>query len=138
MISPNPILIKHEVHIWQTDGANWPDLTPLQAVLTEEERTRAARFLFVEDTRRFILGRGISRLLLGDYLGRSPSDLELATNQYGKPALAGEPALQFNLSHSGDRILHAFAWHRRLGVDVEAIRPHCPRRRRPRYALFDT
>ncbi len=123
MIPPNPILAKHDIHIWRTDGANWPDLMPLEAVLTEEERTRSARFLFLEDKRRFILGRGILRHLLGGYLGRPPLDLKLATNKYGKPALVGEPALQFNLSHSGDRILHAFAWDRRLGVDVEAIRP---------------
>ncbi|MCP4165289.1 MAG: 4'-phosphopantetheinyl transferase superfamily protein [Chloroflexi bacterium] len=123
LISHTPNLAKHEIHIWRTDGANWADIGALETVLAEEERRRASRFLFIEDKRRFILGRGILRHLLGGYLGRPPPDLELATNQYGKPALAGEPALQFNLSHSGDRILHAFAWHRRLGVDVEAIRP---------------
>lgn len=116
-------LDSNEIHIWRTDGANWSDVTPLEAVLTDEERTHAARFLFIEDKRRFVLGRGILRHLLGVYLGCPPHDLELVTNQYGKPALADEPALQFNLSHSDDRILHAFAWDRRVGVDVETIRP---------------
>ncbi len=104
MIPPNPILAKHDIHIWRTDGANWPDVSALAAILTEEERTRAARFIFVEDTHQYVLGRGLLRLLLDGYLDRSPHNLESTANNYGKSSIFDQPSQQFNLSHSGDKV----------------------------------
>ena len=44
-----------------------PDLLP--AILTEEERQRAARFRQQADRTRFICGRAALRLLLAEHLG---------------------------------------------------------------------
>jgi len=40
----------------------------------------------------------------------------------GKPFTRGEPPLEFNLAHSDNRVVFAFA-HWPVGVDVERIRP---------------
>jgi len=70
------------------------------------------------------------RALLGHYLARPPASVALAYAPLGKPHLAqderldaGGPAVQFNLSHSEDTALYAFARGRQVGVDLEMIRP---------------
>ena len=81
------------------------------------------RFYFDADRRRAIIGRGLSRLLLGHYLGRPAHQIEFKYNAFGKPAPADANCpVQFNVSHSGDVILVATAIDRVLGVDVERIK----------------
>ncbi len=116
-----------EVHIWQValeqDAAV---VAQLYALLSADESQRAARFHFPADRRRYIVGRGVLRSLLGHYLSCAPQTLRFDYNAYGKPQLAaapGEPTLQFNLSHSGEVALYALAPSGRLGIDIECIRP---------------
>jgi 4'-phosphopantetheinyl transferase len=98
----------------------------LQALLSPDEKQRAARFVFERDQQRFVLARGILRVLLGGYLNREPSRIAFQYGAHGKPALTAEdanpPDLRFNVSHSGDYCLCAVALHRDVGVDVEMVR----------------
>ena len=97
----------------------------LVALLTRDERQRAARITFERDRRRFIAARALLRQLLGARLGAAAESIELVYNAYGKPALArrpGAPDLRFNLSHCGDVAVYGFAEAREVGVDVEAVR----------------
>jgi 4'-phosphopantetheinyl transferase len=67
----------------------------------------------------------VLRQLLSQYLGTKPEQLRLSYGAYGKPALNGEhkdSRLRFNMSHSHEVALFAFAEDRELGVDVEHIR----------------
>jgi len=101
------------------------DLERLRSTLSEDERSRAARFHFERDGRRFILSHGLLRVVLGRYLGLDPARLEFGLGPHGKPALAGkagDSGLRFNLSHSGDLALYAVTRGREVGVDVERIR----------------
>ena len=69
-------------------------------------------------------GRGIGGIVDGCPAGIE-MDESFIQNEFGKPALAplcGQPALSFNLSHSGDVILYAMTGARRIGVDIEEIR----------------
>ena len=88
--------------------------------LDGEEEARAARFKREIHQRRFRVGRGQLRVLLGLYTGQSPRALQFRYNAHGKPALA-EPgdALNFNLSHSEDEAILAVWEGRALGVDIE-------------------
>src|SRR5262249_12645966 len=89
----------------------------------EEQRMR--RFRFDEDRRRYLLGRGLLRLLLGHYLELTPDLLRFDYTPFGRPHLAAGLApqlLEFNVSHSGELILIAVAAGRSLGIDVEQIR----------------
>ena len=97
----------------------------LQHVLVQEELERARRFYFEDDRRKWIVAHGLLRSLLGQYLKCNPRSLHFTTNHYGKPLLVspvGGKRLQFNLSHSGNLVLFAFAYESEVGVDVEQMR----------------
>jgi 4'-phosphopantetheinyl transferase len=77
-----------------------------------------------DDRSRYIAAHGILRQLLGRYLSIAPAELAFGQNAFGKPLLTagtGRTAVSFNLAHSGDLILYAFASDYRVGIDVEAI-----------------
>jgi len=122
-----PALAAGDVHVWQASlQQSEATVAALQRLLSVDEGQRAARFYFAADQRRFTVGRGMLRLLLGHYLHTKPAHLRFAYNAYGKPQVAAtdaEPPLHFNLSHSGEIALYAIARDLPLGVDVEQIRP---------------
>src|SRR5205823_12591172 len=118
-------LAEDEVHVWRARVSHCGTcLNDLAALLTPEERVRAARFHFAIDRQRCILGRALARLILAHHLRRPPCDLTFAYNPFDKPRLAGSPhpLLEFNVSHSGEWLLIALASGRALGVDVERMR----------------
>ncbi len=96
-------------------------VTAWRAELSAEEQARAARFRQPDDVARWVLGRTALRRILGARLRCSPEAVSLVPGPNGKPVLPPEsPPWQFNLSHSGDWLLLALAWRRRVGIDVEA------------------
>jgi 4'-phosphopantetheinyl transferase len=107
------------VHIWRADlDARADELVEL---LSPEERTRAARLAKAANRARWMRARGALRALLGNYLACDPATLTFTTGPHGKPALAGQGELDFNLSHSGALAVYAFAQGLAVGVDVEAL-----------------
>jgi 4'-phosphopantetheinyl transferase len=120
-------LTDSKVHIWRASlRLDAAVLRRLEAHLSPDERSRAERFHFDRDRDRFVGARGILRELLGSYLNRDPAELELSYGPQGKPAVRNndpQERIQFNLSHSHDLAVYAFARNRELGIDVEPIRP---------------
>lgn len=113
-------LADDEVHVWRVGlerpfGTFWP-------LLTAEEQARADRFHFARDRRRYVVGRGTVRTVLGRYLGVDPAALVLDVTKFGKPFLVNY-ALHFNLSHSQEVGLLAVCRGSVVGVDVEEKRP---------------
>ncbi len=108
------------------------DLAPLLSrsdeidpILSAEERTRAGRFIFEADRRRFRAARWALRRILGERLGVPPAEVAFRILPGGKPALAPPfdgTGVRFNLSHSGDLLLVALADGREVGADVERAR----------------
>jgi 4'-phosphopantetheinyl transferase len=97
----------------------------LAQCLSEGERLRASRFVFERDRRRFIVGRARLRHFLASRLAVPPDAVELVYGPRGKPGLSrrfADAALCFNVSHSEDVAIYAFARGREIGVDVEAVR----------------
>ncbi|MGK7924023.1 MAG: 4'-phosphopantetheinyl transferase superfamily protein [Spirulina sp.] len=112
-----------EVRVWRCNVKSPPvTVEALEKLLSEEEKTKADRFYFQRDRDRYILGRGLLRVLLGNDLQRDPQSLQFVYSAKGKPFLQGGEA-QFNLSHSGDWVVYGVSRDRRIGVDVEQIRP---------------
>jgi 4'-phosphopantetheinyl transferase len=110
------------VRVW------FADLTALSVhkaamrdLLSDDEVERADRFMMERLTDRFILRRGLLRLLLGRCTGRDPAGLVFDYGTHGKPSLPGGPA--FNLSDSEDSLAIAVAAEGRIGVDIERLRP---------------
>ena len=113
-----------------------------RALLSDDERARAARFVRPGDGERWAAARGILRALLGAATGEDPRELRFALGEHGKPRLAGRAGadgatqaaraaapdggplarVRFNLSHAGDVALYALTLDREVGVDVELPR----------------
>ena len=92
-----------------------------EALLSPDERARAARFVNPVHAARFAAGRGRLRAALGRVTGRDPASLRFETNPQGKPSLPDGP--EFNLSHSGARAMLAVSDGPEVGVDIEEWRP---------------
>jgi 4'-phosphopantetheinyl transferase len=108
-----------EVHVWEASLARSPsELASLRALLSPDERERAARFAFDRDRDRYTAGRGLLRMLLGRCLERPAGALRFDYGEFGKPHLR-ERELWFNLSHSGATALVALSVRAELGVDLE-------------------
>lgn len=115
------------VELWHVDLDGLPaaEAVRLQSLLSPDEVRRMRSFYFERDRRRFLLGRGMLRTILGRYLGQAPEDLGFGYGGNGKPALvvdAGHPALAFNLSHADALAVYAIAGAGEVGVDVERVR----------------
>ncbi len=97
----------------------------LAAVLSPEERARAARFHFRRDALRWMAARATLRAILGAYLHTDPAAIAFTYGPRGKPALAADgvrPSPQFSVSHAADLAAVAVAAGAPVGVDVEQQR----------------
>lgn len=94
-------------------------LALLEHTLTGKERARARR-LAEPAGRRFAAARGLLREELGARLGVKPEAVELRTGPTGKLFAPGP--VSFNVGHSGDLAVFAFARGREVGIDVERKR----------------
>jgi 4'-phosphopantetheinyl transferase len=98
------------------------DADGFEPLLSHDERDRAASFRFARDRSRYMAARGLLRTLLGERLGVDPARIEFAYGEHGKPCLAGDTDLRFNLTHSDDAVAVALCEGREIGIDVEARR----------------
>jgi 4'-phosphopantetheinyl transferase len=115
-----------DVHVWRAT-LDRPEsaVRRLARFLSPDERLRAERFCLDRVRARFIVCRGVLRLILGRYTGRGPARLRFTYGEHGKPSLDpsdNPPGLCFNVSHSGGLALFAVARGREVGVDVERLR----------------
>jgi len=90
--------------------------------LSGDEKRRAARFKFDRDRDCYVRAHVLLRRLVGRYLVVEPSEVRMAQSSTGKPALAGDSALSFNMSHTKTFALFGFSRLGQIGVDVEHVR----------------
>lgn len=94
------------------------------AVLSADERTRAAAFLFPRLRHDFTASRAALRILLSKRTGTPAADIRFDYGPQGKPALTGDAgSVRFNASHSDGTLACAFTAGCDIGVDVERQRP---------------
>jgi 4'-phosphopantetheinyl transferase len=119
-----PAIWQNEVHVWRVRlDAPWS--WTFDEALSPEDRTRADRFKFKSDRRKFCVARASLRLILARYLQDKPASLQLQSNEFGKPSLADQKrsqGIRFNLSHSNELALIAITRDREVGIDVEFMR----------------
>lgn len=115
------LLHDHTLDLWRIDLDDPTPLARLYPDLTLEEQERAARFYFERDRNRYIVGRGMVRTILAEYLNSVPSHIALVYGAFGKPSLDPQhhPALYFNLSHSNGTGLLGVTRIGEIGVDIE-------------------
>lgn len=120
--SIHPSLSADEVHVWR--AALDRPAADYAMLLSSDEQARADRLRFEQLQRRFIVGRGALKVILGRYLNVAPEEVEFEYLSNGKPVLSSgllHAALCFNLSHSDDMLLLAVTYHRSVGIDIENI-----------------
>ena len=103
----------------QTNDA---DLDSCRRMLDEHELRRLAKFPTVDLQRRFAVSHAATRVILGSYLGRGPTEISFELGRWGKPAVIGSRWLQHNLSHSDEIALLAISLDAPVGVDVETAK----------------
>jgi 4'-phosphopantetheinyl transferase len=122
-VNAYPQLGANQVHVWRI-SLTAPEQSA--SVLSNDELQRAQRFHFEKDRLRFVAARSILRNILASYLDLPPREFAFSYTPKGKPELAAplhQPALRFNLSHSGDFALLALALNSRVGADIEFMNP---------------
>lgn len=117
-----PTLEANDLHVWRAHIVTMLDWAHRRERLHHDEIARRHRFSSEPARRAYAVSRSILRHLLGSYLGAEPLTVPIIFSPHGKPMLGTGlhcPTLEFNLTHSGEWALLAFAWGRRVGVDIE-------------------
>ncbi|MEZ5320028.1 MAG: 4'-phosphopantetheinyl transferase superfamily protein [Vicinamibacterales bacterium] len=89
--------------------------------LDEAERHRFDRFRHDVDRHMFLLGRAMSRAIVGRLDDVSPTAWRWREGPHGRPEIAAATDLRFNLAHSAGLVVCAAARGRDVGVDVEDL-----------------
>lgn len=118
------MLNANEVHVWRIDitASAHAALHNQRATLSPDELVRAARFRFKPNRLAYEAAHIQLRLILARYTGTSAAALIFDPGPQGKPAVHGQHALQFSLSHSGEWALLAVCNEQPVGVDIEHMR----------------
>lgn len=97
----------------------------LLRVLSEPEKTAAAKMVDHGERRHFLYRRSIQRLFLADVSSwpEEVSKLEIVHAIDTAPRMPWQPSLHFSFSSSGATLLAGASFSHILGVDVENIRP---------------
>jgi 4'-phosphopantetheinyl transferase len=121
-----PRLAEDEVHVWRVRlDAEYGCAEALWAMLSADERARAARFRQQRDRARFVVAHAQLRVILSRYLDIAPERIGFDRDASGKPYVdaPAEHRLRFNLAHSEDLALCAVACAHQVGIDVEHMQP---------------
>ncbi|MGA5193738.1 4'-phosphopantetheinyl transferase family protein [Streptomyces exfoliatus] len=114
--------MREDVELWlvRTGETGEPPAAAEVAVLDAAERRRAASFRRPAQAALYVSAHAALRHLLGERLGVLPADVPLRREAGGRPVVAGQAAVHFSLSHSGDLALVGLAG-RPVGVDVQLV-----------------
>jgi 4'-phosphopantetheinyl transferase len=108
----------HRIYIPQYLDA----ISSLYELLDAAEQKRANNYHQLKDSQRFIIARGILKILVSQYLNCQVKDVCIKVGANKKPYLftSSTVSLEYNISHSGNWIVVAFA-NEAVGIDVEQI-----------------
>jgi 4'-phosphopantetheinyl transferase len=107
--------------LWLVALDRMPEST---ALLDSCERARLARLRSRRQAIRYVARRSALRLVLAAALEIAPQRVPLETGSHGKPRIAAETSLSFNVSNRGATAVIALARGVAVGVDIESARPH--------------
>lgn len=89
------------------------------SLLSPAERARWEKIAMPERAGQFTAARVLLRRCLARYLGCEAAQVPIVLEKWGKPALAMDPHLFFNLSHTDGGLVLAVS-DEEVGVDVES------------------
>jgi 4'-phosphopantetheinyl transferase len=92
-----------------------------EGLLTATEREQAAAVSNPQQRSRFVVSRGLRRVMLSACAGVTADSLFFSHDGEGKPRLQGLTGWDFNLSHAGDHVA-VVVGRGSVGVDIEQCR----------------
>jgi 4'-phosphopantetheinyl transferase len=91
------------------------------ALLDDEESLRADRFFHSRDRLIFVAAHALKRVVLAQAVPNCPAkSLRFLIDSFGKPSLADEVGIHFNLSHTSGLVALAVSYTA-VGIDIEAM-----------------
>jgi 4'-phosphopantetheinyl transferase len=94
----------------------------LLPLISADKRDRIGRFHHFIDKQRTLFGELLVRMEISQSLLIPNSNIEMSTDEYGKPHLVGHSDFHFNISHAGRYVVCAFS-DAPVGIDIEEILP---------------
>lgn len=114
------------IHVWlaRSDVSGAP-FNRLSAILSQHEKDRANQIPAGVRRSRFLASRGISRTILGRYLGINPQEVEIRFGGLGRPVVVRPPMskINFSFSDSSEWVAVAVSKRFQVGVDIECLDP---------------
>lgn len=112
------------IQIWHGDiAAGDAHYKSYWRVLDAAEQAHAVKMTNDLLRKRYVEVHGRLRKVLAQILNEPPEKIRINKAEHGKPYLADNPQLAFNLSHSAGEMVIAVGWRCQLGVDVEICKP---------------
>jgi 4'-phosphopantetheinyl transferase len=111
---------KTEIFFGETESIE-SRISYLKKYITIDEQLRADKFYSDIDRKTYISCHAILRLVLSSRLNINPLDLEFIKGPQGKPGLTDNHAF-FNIAHTREAFVIAFARDFPVGIDLEKIR----------------
>jgi 4'-phosphopantetheinyl transferase len=124
-----------EAHLWwarneRGDSGDSDDarLASQRALLSDDEKARADRFVFHRDRKLFTMAHALVRSALSQYADVAPRAWQFVDGTHGRPRIRGPIVddLDFNLSHASGVAVCLVARGLVLGVDVESLARDAP------------
>ena len=124
--TPPPVCydLTDSIHVWRLQlSTNLHLVNNMASLLSPDEVTRANSYLQEKDRQRFILSRGMLRLILAKYLSEPAEHIQFSIGENKKPFVqSNSPSLQYNVAHAGDWVLIIVS-NSPVGIDIEHINP---------------
>ena len=109
-----------EIQVWINHCSDSDQLAGKAiSFLSTAEIKRANAFHFNEDRKRYVQAHALLRLILCEYTGIQPQNIDYEIGTHGKPRLASENPVYFNLSHTKEMIAVAVSLEQNIGIDIE-------------------
>ena len=108
------------IEIWYGDmESSDSDYHENWKLLGADEQCRAEKITNAKQRNQYVFAQGRVRTLLSRYAKTEPQEILFGKGDYGKPYLISDRSIDFNLSHSGGKLVVAVGYQCPLGVDIE-------------------
>jgi 4'-phosphopantetheinyl transferase len=114
----------HRGHLWVAGperARSSRRLGEYESWLTQEERRKAASFVFARHRHEYLVTRALERTALTRYVGRSPASLEFARDELGRPRLSPDAGVRYSLSNTLELVVCLVSDEHEVGVDTEPL-----------------
>lgn len=116
-------LSKEYVHIFLLNMDDYDDQKYYE-YLSHDEKERANRLKIEIKRKQFIVSRSVLKLLMASCLSKNHDEIIIYYGKHDKPFIKdriNNEAIEFNISHSENRILIALTLDNSVGVDIEKV-----------------